>query len=240
MSSIKRQARTAAILYFLACLPVPFALVFVPNRLIVPQNATATAEHLRAWPYLVRMGMACELINACVMVFAVVALYRLFRPTSRTLAQSMAALLLLALPISMLNLVNDLAALTFASGAKFLASFTRDQLDALAYMALRVHSQGLYVAQILWGLWLFPYGIVATRSKLVPAIVGVAAMVAGYGYVAYSLAMLFAPRLAPIVGPFAAALEIGEIPIIVWLIWGVREPEGAAALSLKEHSAAAV
>lgn len=223
MDSIKKQARTAALLYLLACLPAPLALVYVPGQLIVPGNATATADHLRSSGYLLRMGIGAELLNACVMIFAVIALYRLFKGTSRTLAQAMAALLLLSFPITLLNLVNELAALIFVSGADFLAPFTRAQLDALAYMFMRLHTQGLIIAQIFWGLWLFPYGMVAIRSRLVPTIVGVVVMIAGYAYVANSLVLLFLPRLARMVSPLATVLEAGEIPIILWLIWGVKE-----------------
>ena len=38
MNSIKKQARVAGFLYLLACLPAPFALIYVPNTLIVPGN----------------------------------------------------------------------------------------------------------------------------------------------------------------------------------------------------------
>ena len=228
MDSIKKQARTAALLYLLACLPAPLALVYVPGQLIVPGNATATADHLRSSGYLLRMGIGGELLNACLMIFAVIALYRLFKGTSRTLAQAMAALLLLSFPITLLNLVNELAALILVGGADFLAPFTRPQLDALAYMFMRLHTQGLIIAQIFWGLWLFPYGILAIRSRLVPTLIGVIVMIAGYAYVANSLVLLFLPRLGRMVSPLATALEAGEIPIILWLIWGVKEKASIA------------
>ena len=228
MDSIKKQARTAALLYLLACLPAPLALVYVPGQLIVPGNATATADHLRSSGYLLRMGIGGELLNACLMIFAIIALYRLFKGTSRTLAQAMAALLLLSFPITLLNLVNELAALILVGGADFLAPFTRPQLDALAYMFMRLHTQGLIIAQIFWGLWLFPYGILAIRSRLVPTLIGVIVMIAGYAYVANSLVLLFLPRLGRMVSPLATALEAGEIPIILWLIWGVKDKTSTA------------
>jgi hypothetical protein len=204
------------------------ALVYVPGQLIVPGNATATADHLRSSGYLLRLGIGAELLNACLMIFAVIALYRLFKGTSRTLAQAMAALLLLSFPITLLNLVNELAALIFVGGADFLAPFSRAQLDALAYMFMRLHTQGLIIAQIFWGLWLFPYGIVAIRSRLVPTAIGVIVMIAGYAYVANSFVLLFLPRLGRMVSPLATALEAGEIPIILWLIWGVKEKTSTA------------
>jgi hypothetical protein len=39
MNTIKKQARFAGLLYLVACLPAPFALIYVPNTLIVPRSA---------------------------------------------------------------------------------------------------------------------------------------------------------------------------------------------------------
>ena len=38
------------------------------------------------------------------------------------------------------------------------------ELDALAYLFVRLHSQGFTVASIFWGLWLFPFGILVIRG----------------------------------------------------------------------------
>jgi len=43
----KKQARIAGLLYLLASIPVFFAWVYVPNKLIVTGDATATANHVR-------------------------------------------------------------------------------------------------------------------------------------------------------------------------------------------------
>ena len=55
-------------------------------------------------------------------------------------------------------------ALILARGADVLSALERRQLDALAYFFYRLHGQGLVVAQIFWGLWLFPFGICVMRS----------------------------------------------------------------------------
>jgi Domain of unknown function (DUF4386) len=55
MNSIKKQARFAGLLYLLACLPAPFALLYVPGKLIVPGDATATANHVRTSEILLRL-----------------------------------------------------------------------------------------------------------------------------------------------------------------------------------------
>ena len=44
MSSIRKQARLAGLPYLLAGISSPFGLLFVPRALMVPGDATATAN----------------------------------------------------------------------------------------------------------------------------------------------------------------------------------------------------
>src|SRR5476649_1718284 len=196
MKSIKKQARFAGLLYLLACLPAPFALLYVPGKLIVPGDATATANHVRTSETLLRLGIAGELINAIAFIFVVFALYQLFKGVNRQQAALMVILFVVSVPISFLNVLNDVAPLILVSDANFLSIFDKGQLDALVYFFLRLHSQGFIVAQIFWGLWLFPFGILVWRSGFIPGVLGVFAIIAGCGYVIGSSASLFLPTYA--------------------------------------------
>src|SRR6266446_6197183 len=100
MNSIKKQARFAGLLYLLTCIPAPFSLIYVPGALMVPGDATATANHLRASENLLRFGIAGELINAAAFIFVVLALYRLFKRVNEALAFAMVTLFVASVPIS--------------------------------------------------------------------------------------------------------------------------------------------
>jgi Domain of unknown function (DUF4386) len=225
MNSTKKQARRAGLLYLLAGLPAPFALLYVPSALIVPGDATATANHVRASETLLRLGIAGELISAALLIFAVLAFYRLFKGVSEKHALAMMTLILVSIPISFLNVLNEIAALVLVSGADFLSVFDRGQLDALVLLFLRLHNYGLLVAQIFWGLWLFPFGILVMRSGFIPRILGVILMIAGSAYVVSSLTSLLLPHYGHLVSQFAMVLEAGELPLVLWLvIWGAKVP----------------
>jgi hypothetical protein len=224
MSSIKKQARVAGLLYLLASIPAPFGLIYVPSKLIVSGDATATANHVRASETLLRLGIVSELFGFIIFIFVVLALYRLFKEVDKKHALAMAILLLISLPISLVNVLNEIAALILVSGADFLSVFETRQLDALAYLFLRLHGRGLVVAIIFWGLWLFPFGILVIRSGFIPRFLGYLLFIAGFGYVADSFTSLLLPRYVQIVGQVAMVLEIGELPIIFWLlIWGAKD-----------------
>ncbi|MFL6595270.1 MAG: DUF4386 domain-containing protein [Chthoniobacterales bacterium] len=224
MTSLKRQSRLAALLYFLSCVPAPFALLYVPNTLIVRGDAAATANNIRDAEGLLRAGMGVELYSATVAIFAMFAFYHLFKAVSQKHAMAMMVLFLISIPISYLNLLNDLAALTFARSPAFLAAvFDKAQLDAFVLFFLRLHNQGVILAQIFWGLWLFPFGIAVMRSGFIPRFVGIATIVAGAGYVISSSVSLFLPPSAKGIADLATLLGMGELAFLWLLIWGAKD-----------------
>ncbi|MEY2501831.1 MAG: hypothetical protein QOI07_2165 [Verrucomicrobiota bacterium] len=230
-NSLKKESRIAALLYFINGVPAPFALLYVPSVLIVRGDAAATANNVRDSEGLFRLGMAVELFSTTIVIFAMVAFYNLFKRVSHKHAMTMMILMLISVPISYLNVLNDLAALTLARGPAFLSAvFARPQLDALVLFFLRLHNQGIILAQIFWGVWLFPFGIVAMRSGFIPRFVGISAIVAGSGYVIASSISLFLPALAQW-GELALVLGIGELAFFWMLIWGAKEPPGQPGFS---------
>jgi hypothetical protein len=224
MDARKRQARIAGVLYLLLALPAPFGLLYVPSQIMVPRDATATADHLRASAALVRLGIGAELFNQTMAVFLVLALYRLFKPVSESLSRQLVVLgAFVSVPIVFVNVLNEIAALTVVSGAGYLSVFDARQLDALAYLFYRLHGQGLIVAAVFWGLWLFPFGLLVMRSGFIPRALGVLLLIAGVAYLASSFASLVVPQYASTVGQVAGVLEICEVPIIIWLVgWGAK------------------
>src|SRR5438094_7979743 len=167
MNSVRKQARVAGVLYLLGGITAPLGLIYVPGKLIVPGDAVATANHVRASGTLLRFGIASELISSIVFIFVVLALYRLLKGVNKNHALAMVILLLVSIPISLLNVLNDIAALILVSGADFLPVFDKRQLDALAYLFLRLHIQGFVVGAIFWGLWLLPFAILVIRLGVI-------------------------------------------------------------------------
>ncbi|HXV14195.1 MAG TPA: DUF4386 domain-containing protein [Candidatus Krumholzibacteria bacterium] len=224
--TIKQQARFAGLLYMVLGVTAPIGLLYVPGKLIVSGDATATADRIRASESLFRLGIAAELIPQVVGIFVALALYRLFKGVNKTLARQLLIFgSLVSVPITMLNVLNNVAALQVLSGAAYLSVFDQPQLDALAFLFIRLHSLGLDIASIFWGVWLFPFGMLVIRSGFIPRILGYLMMVAGATYLANAFATLSLPQLVPLIEKVAMPLYFGEVPIMFWLlIWGARGP----------------
>jgi hypothetical protein len=220
----KQQAHFAGWLYILACLPAPFSLIYLPSKLIVPGNSTATANNVLASEWMLRLGIGGELISSVAFIFAALALYRLFESVDKRQASLMVMLYVLSVPISFLNVLNEIAALILVRGADFLSVFTKPQRDALALVFLRLHGFGFVVAAIFWGLWLFPFGLLVYRSGFLPRILGVLLMINCFAYVIPSFTALLLPQYRDVVTKITAPFLLGEVAILLWLlIKGARD-----------------
>jgi len=142
MRLIENPGRFAGLLYIMASIPGFFALAYVPSKLLVQGNATATANNIAAHEMLFRLGIAADLISQVMFIFVALALYDLLKGVNQRRALSMLTLILVAIPIAFLNEVNSIAALVLVRGADFLAVFDKPQRDALASIFLNLRGGG--------------------------------------------------------------------------------------------------
>lgn len=217
MNSTKKAARVAGLLYLLTSIPGAFSLLYIPSHFIVSKDAAATASKIAASEFVFRFGIVCEIVGFTGFIFVVRALYRLFVGVNKPLSSLMATLLLVSIPISLLNVLNEFAALYLIRGADFFSVFDKPQREALAMLFLHLHFQGFMVAQVFWGLWLVPFGILVYKSCFLPKILGVLLVIACFGYLANSL-MGFGVLPSGAVSNAVGQLTACELPIILWLL----------------------
>ena len=223
MTVTKNPGRVAGLLYVAASIPVFFALEYVPGKLLVRGNATATASNISAHETLFRLGIAANLLGQAMFIFVALALYDLLKGVNRRHALAMLTLILVAIPIAFLNEVNSIAALILVRGADFLSVFDKVQRDALARLFLNLRGGGFDVAGIFWGLWLFPLGLLSYRSGSIPRILGVLLMIGCFAYLANSFTSLTLPQYEDIVSRWVSPLQAVELLFMFWLlIMGTR------------------
>jgi len=232
MHPTDKAARIAGAIYLSMIFTAPFSLIYVPNTLIVRGDAAATAGKILAHETMFRLAIAAEMVNAVIFVLLGMALYRLLSGVDPWQARLMVGLVLVSSAVTLMNLVNNIAALTLFRGADFLAVLDKPQRDALGMLFLRLHGQGNYVNELFWGLWLFPFGGLVMRSRFLPRILGLWLLVNGAAYVVLSFIALLLPEYSQLAFNAAMPALLGELAIMLWLlIKGAKVQPLAAAAS---------
>lgn len=229
MGGIKNQARYAGLLYVLVSIPGAFALVYVPSKLIVHGNAAATASNIAASETLFRAGIAANLISQILFLWVALALYDLLKGVNRRQALVMLGLIAVPLPIVLLNELNAMAALLLVRGGGFLQALDQAQREGLAMLFLNLHGRGFGIAEIFWGLWLFPLGLLVYRSGWFPRFLGILLVVSCFAYVAESFAPLILPQFADAISRWTAPLRLGEMVFMLWLLIVGARPRASGA-----------
>lgn len=223
MGTIKRDARTAGLLYLLLVLVAPIRLVYIPSQLFVSDDMAATAANIAANAGLFQLGILSDLFCATLEVFLALALYRLFKDFDRRLAVLMAVLGLMPVPLYFVNVFNDVAVAHLLLGPAPPAGFDATQVTSLVGLASRLHDVGINMLQIFWGAWLFPLAALALKSRLMPRFVAVWLAINGVAYLALSATGLAAPSLNGTVSLLAFPAQLGEVAFTACLLWlGIR------------------
>jgi Domain of unknown function (DUF4386) len=228
MTSTKNPGRFAGLLYALFSLPGFFAIIYVPRKLIVYGNATATAHNIAASETLFRLGIVAQLICQAGFIFVALALYDLLQGVNRRHASLWVILVVVAIPVAFLNELNSIAALVLVRGADFLSIFEKPQRDALAMLFLSLHNAGLGVVQILWGLAFFPLGLLVYRSRFLPRFLGVWLAIDGLAYVIMSLTSVLLPQYQDKVYAYSQPAFFGEVAFMAWLLIKGANPKPLA------------
>jgi hypothetical protein len=218
MHPIKKAARIAGAIYLSMGFVAPFAMLYVPGKLIVRGNATATADNILAHETMFRLSILGDLIGHVVFICLAVALYRLLSNVNKTWAMLMVSFVLVSAAVGFLNTLNNIAALILFRGGEFLTVFDKPQRDALGMLFLRLHSQGEFISEIFWGVWLFPFGLLVYRSRFLPRLLGVWLIVACFAWIALSITAQFFPNYYGSAFAWLQPAFFAEMAIGFWLL----------------------
>src|SRR5260370_24703817 len=82
----------------------------------------------------------------------------------------------------------------------------------------RLPSHGIFMHEIFWGLWLFPFGLLVFRSGFLPRFLGVWLMINCFGYLVLSVTALFFPAYYEATFRYSQPVLFGELAIMLWLL----------------------
>lgn len=215
----RRLGRLAGLLYLVVLVTgaPPELLVRVP--LAAEGSAASVADAIRDGADLFRLAAFSDLLNMVAFLGVALVLYGLLRRVHTGAARAMLVFNAVAVAIMALNTVNHLAAWWFATSTELTDSLGSATSDGLAATFLQLHGIGFSIAEIFFGLWLFPLGWMLWRSRAVPRPIAGLLMLGTVGYLANVTATFLSPDLSTVLTPvLTTPPALAETALLIWLI----------------------
>jgi hypothetical protein len=230
MTSNRKTARISGLLYLMVVLTGIFSLMYVPNKLIVWNNATTTFNNIVSNQTLFRLGIVSGLTCYTFFLFLPLILYKLLKPVNDNYAKLMVLLAVISVPIYFINVQNQFTILSLVIDSKYLNDFTTEQIKSMVMLYLDQYENGMRIIHIFSGLWLFPFGYLVFKSGFLPKFLGILLMLGCFGYLINFIGNTLVTNYSEmgIESYIQLPASVGEIGICLWfLIMGAKENKEA-------------
>ena len=227
-SSPRFTARMGGVFYVLLAMSGGLA-VFARRGLIVAGDAATTAANILAHQSMYLLAFAGDLLFVASYLAVTALFYRMLKPVSRSVSLTAAFFSLIGCAVLGCAGVFIIAPLTILRGAPYLGVFKVDQLQALAYLSLKLYSQAYIVSLVFFAFYCLLTGYLALKSTFLPRIIGGLMMLAGLSWLTF-LSLLIVPKYFP----YVLAGGVGEALFALWLL-----VKGVDAERWKQHAEAA-
>src|SRR4051812_23103482 len=211
----RTKGRFTGAIYLLYVIAGVYAQAFVSDRLVMMHDAATTAANILAHQSTYRLGFTVYLIEMAGQIATVVLFYQLLKPVSRTGAMLAAAFELTGCGIKIFSRLFYFAPLlVLGTGAPYLGVFSKEQLDAIALLLLRINDYGAAIALAFFGFSTLLQGWLVYRSGFLPRWLGVIGMISGLGWLTF-LSPPLGMRIFMYLAVFAL---VGVLAMTVWLL----------------------
>jgi hypothetical protein len=220
--SIQTYARLAGVLGLLSVVGGAFGEAYVPNVISVAGDPVATAQKILGHEMLFRWGFAGYLVEALCDAGLTMAFWVLVRPVHRNLAMLMVVFRIISTCGFAASQVLYYGALSTLRSAQTIPALQPEQMDALAYVLLRIASFGGSLFSAFYGFANIVFGWLLYRSVFVPRVFGVGMVLTGIAFALRTFLLILAPAYAS--GLLLATAAVVFIPFVLWLlVKGVNE-----------------
>jgi hypothetical protein len=191
--SLSQYARAAGVMLLISFVGGALGEFFILSKLMVRNDAAATATNIRASEFLFRFGFAAYLFEAICDVALLFVFYKLLSPVHKGLAQ-------LTVLLGMVSMITFAFAEFFyyattlvLADSNYLKTFSKEQLESLSYLLLRFYGQAGGLFLIFYGLASIIRGYLIFHSGYIPKMLGVLLIIGGTGFVLRTFILVLFP-----------------------------------------------
>ena len=214
MNSIDRTARIAGLLYLLYVIASVIANLFGKFVFV---EAPVIIHHIMTHAFQFRIGFVISLFSVVFFLLAAWALYLLLKPVHKDLALLFLLFNLAGFAVWLLSSLCLFASLVILNESGTIKAFQPDQLQALAEFFVSLYKNGVFMAQVPYGVWLFPLGYLVLESRFLPKILGMLLIADGICQFVYVCQRFIFPDLGIIAYPCLVISFIAEVSLALWL-----------------------
>ena len=198
----KKTARIAGVWYLADILILMFSYLFVDDKLLVSGDAAASLSNIKVDKPLFYIGCAAFFIGYICIAMSALMLMKLFKPIDSKQATFIPILLIIGVII------------VFTGKAIEIYGAVTQNVDLLA---LRENID--MSAEIFWGLWLLPIGLLIFKSDLIPKIIGMLLLATCVVHFMDFTIFFFTPNTPEMVMSIAYIIGMfGEFGLVLWLL----------------------
>ena len=222
--SIQKLIKLAGVLFLLTIVAGFFGEMYVPMKIIVPNDAAKTADNLRTFDSLFRLGFASYLVEALCDVTLAWIFYVLLKPVQKHVALLAAFFGLVSTALFGFAQMILFSSTLVLRDAAYLNSFSPDQRNTLALLAVKTYGLGGGLFMCFYGVPSLLRGVLIFRSGYLPRVLGVLLALAGIGFIAKNVLLVLMPAYSS--DFLLLPMFLSVVSMAVWfLIKGVDVPK---------------
>jgi len=196
--------------YFVAA----FSGILLMKGIVVPADATATANNMLLHESVYRAGFAISLVANAIYLAVTALFYRLFGPVNWNVSLVAAFLSVAGCVVQIFGGLLQLAPFVLLKDTHAAQAFNVEQVRSAVLLSFTLYAQVFSISLVLFAAYDLLLGYLVWRSKFLPRALGAFLMIAGIGWLSFLWPPL-ASSLSSIVLPVGA---LAEILLMIWLL----------------------
>ncbi|EZH73367.1 hypothetical protein ATO12_20425 [Aquimarina atlantica] len=220
MNPSKKLARKAGFYYLLVVVFSVLYMEYIPSKIVVFNNEEETINNLISNELLFRTGILIGVLVHLSFILLPLTLYKLLSPVNKDHAVFMVVFALISIPFSYTLLLDQFDILELLKNYNQSNVHDTKEIGSKVINIFKRFYNGFFLAQVFWGLWLFPFGYLVFKSGFLPRVLGIFLMLGCITYLIDVFGGTIFSNYYDVVDTRILIIPatIGEVGICLWLL----------------------
>ncbi|MDR3236327.1 MAG: DUF4386 domain-containing protein [Prevotellaceae bacterium] len=174
-------------------------------------------ENINNSIFILRLGFFSDILMILFYLLTAWTLFNLLKLINKNQSLLFFVCTIISVSIMSINMINHIAIIEINSADYF--NNSTYNLKSLTQFFSNLHNYGYLIAQIFFGLWLLPLGIIIVKSKIMPKYFGIMLIAATFGHLSEIMITFLLPGNDFIIYPGLIIAMAGEFSFCFRLLF---------------------